>query len=304
MDIRELKNKIETKTITDDPLILKYEDNSFICDQYANAIADIRNLKTLRINSLSDITNDEDMFGTAVEYLYIYDVEKLQENVTAEDKNLIVICKNLPDNLTIDYIDIPKIIPWQIEDYVKMRLPGLNENQIKWLCDISKYDIYRLNNECKKLEIFTPATQDLVFGQLNNENAYCDLNSLTIFNFTNAVMKKDLNVIHNVLTDLKYIDIEGSGLITIFHSQFKRLIDIQFNPRATAESLGMNPKQFNAIKYNVGRFTNDQLVNIFEFITGLDQRLKSGDFQFKLDNRENNNKFVEYITLNILALCK
>lgn len=302
MDIKQLKEKIINNQIDDSPLILKYADNKYICYQYANEIAKNRNLKVLYISQLADITEDDALFEVENEYLYIYDVEKLKENITSENKNVIVISKSVPDNLSIDYVDIPNLVAWQIEDFVKYRLPGLSIEQVKWLCEIAKNDIFRIDQECRKIEIFSEPMQKIIFDQLNQENAYCDLNSLTIFNFTNAVMKKDLVTIHAVLADLKWIDIEGSGLITIFHKQFKNVIDIQMNPKATASTLDMNPKQFNAIRYNCGYYTNEELVNIFEFLTELDMRLKSGDYQFKADVRENNAKFVEYITMNILAL--
>ena len=302
MDIKQLKQNILNNQVDDSPLIFKHTDNKYICYQYANAIAANKGLKILYISQLSDITNDDELFDVENEYLYIYDIDKLKENITIDNKNVIVITKSIPDNLSVDYVEIPNLIPWQIEDFVKYRLPGLSIEQIKWLCDITKNDIFRIDQECKKIEIFPEPMQRLIFDQLNQENAYCDLNSLTIFNFTNAVMKKDLVTIHAVLADLKWIDIEGSGLITIFHKQFKNVIDIQMNPRASAESLSMNPKQFNAIKYNCGYYTNDELINIFEFLTSLDMRLKNGDYQFKTDTRENNAKFVEYITLNILSL--
>lgn len=300
MDIKELKFRIENNTLDDSPLVLKYSDNKFLSQQYVDMIAKNKKLEKLLINRLSDITFDEDLFDSESRYLYIYDVEKLSEDITPDIKNVVAICKEAPSTLSVDYVDMAKLIPWQIEDFVKMRLPGLTEQQIRWLCEVAKYDIYRLDNECKKLEIFSKESQKIIFDQMNSENAYCDLNSLTIYNFTNAVMKKDLTTIHAVLTDLKWIDIEGTGLITIFHKQFKNLIDIQFSPKATPEMLGMNPKQFNAIRYNVNKFSNSQLIEIYEFITGLDMRLKAGEFQFTLDNRENNNKFVEYITLGIL----
>lgn len=302
MDIKQLKEKIINNQLDDSPLVFKYSDNKYICHQYANEIAKNKNLKVLYITQLSDITNDADLFDVENDYLYIYDVDKLKENITFENKNVIVVTKAVPDNLSIDYIEIPNLIAWQIEDFVKYRLPGLSIEQIKWLCEIAKNDIFRIDQECKKIEIFPEAMQKIIFDQLNQENAYCDLNSLTIFNFTNAVMKKDLVTIHAVLADLKWIDIEGSGLITIFHKQFKNVIDIQLNPKATAASLEMNPKQFNAIRYNCGKYTAEELINIFEFLTTLDMRLKSGDYQFKNDVKENNAKFVEYITMNILAL--
>lgn len=302
MDILELKQKIEGNTLSNYPLIFRYQENKYLAYQYIDEIAKRRGLQKLSINSLSEITKDDLLFDSVPTYLYVLDVDTFSEDITHDDTDVVVVCSKVADNLKIDYIDFPKPIAWQIEDYVKMRLPGLDEIQIKWLCEISKYDIFRLDNECRKLEIFNPNEQKIVFNLINDDDGFSDMNSLTIFNFTNAVIKKDLPVIHSVLSDLKNIDIEGTGLITIFHKQFKNIIDIQLNPKATSMSLGMSPKQFNAIKYNCGKYTDKELVDVFTFITDLDRRLKSGEFQFANGNRENNAKFVEYITLNILNI--
>ena len=43
MDIKELKTRIENKSLGDSLLILKYSDNSFIVDQYIDAIASFKN---------------------------------------------------------------------------------------------------------------------------------------------------------------------------------------------------------------------------------------------------------------------
>ena len=302
MDIVELKRNIESNSISNAPLIFKYQDNKYLAYQYASEIAKKRGLSKLYINSLSEIARDDLMFDSTPAYLYIYDTENFSEDLIEEDTDVIVICSKVSENVKIDYIEFPKPLAWQVEDFVKMRLPGLNELQIKWLCEISKHDIFRLDNECKKLEIFSDAEQRIIFDMINEDNGFSDMNSLTIFNFSNAVIKKDIPTIQAVLSDLKNIDIEGTGLITIFHKQFKNIIDIQLNPKATAQSLSMTPKQFNAIKYNCGKYSDSQLIKIFTFITDLDRRLKLGEFQFTNGNRENNAKFVEYITLNILDI--
>ena len=302
MDIVELKKCIESNNISNSPLIFKYQDNKYLAYQYASEIAKRRGLSKLYINSLSEIARDDLMFDSTPTYLYIYDTDNFSEDLVEEDTDVIVICSKVSESVKIDYIDFPKALAWQVEDFVKMRLPGLNELQIKWLCEISKHDIFRLDNECKKLEIFSDAEQRIIFDMINEDNGFSDMNSLTIFNFTNAVIKKDIPTIQAVLSDLKNIDIEGTGLITIFHKQFKNIIDIQLNPKATSQSLGMTPKQFNAIKYNCGKYSDSQLIKIFTFITDLDRRLKLGEFQFTNGNRENNAKFVEYITLNILDI--
>lgn len=304
MDLKQLKNLILSNTVPNDPIVFKYEDNSFICWQYVREIAKIKQLQILHINSVAELPDTmtvDDIFSSS-NYLYVLDIEKLEENVAPYMYNLVVICKKVPDKLDVDYTEVMKQQPWMIGDYVKYRLPGLDDDQVKWLCDISKYDIYRLENECNKIGVFDAPMQKIIFKELGDDNAFSDLNNLGIFNFTNAIMQKDYNVIHAVLSDLKYIDIEGPGLITIFSKQLRSLIDIQMDPRSTAASLNMKPGQFYVISKNKGIYTNEQLINMYEFITDLDYRLKSGELSFKSENRENNRKFVEYITLQLINL--
>lgn len=303
MTFETLKFNIENHNKIEFPLILKYCDIKFLCKQYIEKIREEFKYNVTYIDSIDELPDiNNSLYEDLNSELYIYDTDTLDCDIKPDMNNLIVICKDIKINLSVDYIDVTKILPWHVEDYVKFRLPGLDAMQIKWLCDICKYDVYRLDNECKKIEIFPEKLQKDFFEFLNISDAYCDLNSLTIFNFTNAVMKKDLTTIKSVIENLKYIDIEGSGLITIFYNQFKKLISIQMNPKATPESLGMSQKQFNAIKYGCGKFTDSQLIKIFNFITGLDMRLKNGEFQFSNDSRINNAKFVDYITSSLIYL--
>lgn len=302
MDNVELKAKIESNTLSNAPLILKYADSKFLAYQYFKAIA--KNYQeVVYIDSLKEVVRD-DIFDGANQTLYLYDIEKLDENVTKDDLDLIVICKSVPDYLEVDYVDLTKILPWMVESFVKMRLKGLDDEEIKWLCEVAKYDVYRLDQECKKLELFEPNQQRAVFNQMNRENAYSDLNALTIFNFTNAMIKKDYRILAEVLESIASIDIEGVGLVTILQKQIKNLIDIQTNPRNTAASLNMKPAQFNAIKYNVGKFKDSQLINIFEFLTEFDYKLKSGNMQFSADAKENNLRTIDYIVTTVLGYTK
>lgn len=307
MTQQELKAKIEDNTIDDSPLILKFVDNDFICMQYAKTIAKNKGLKIIDIAELSeldDIQDDTNIFDAKPEYLYLYKVDDLTGKVKESYKNLIVICKKISSNNNdIDYVAIASLVNWQIEEFLKMRLPGLIEDQIKWLCQITKYNIYRLDNEAKKLEIFSKEYQRIIFDQINRDSGYRDLNNLTIFDLTNAIMRKDTNTIKRIFESIEFIDIEPVGLATIFRSQIRKIIDIQLNPSATAQSLGMNPKQFAAIKYNsLGMFNQSQLINMYEFITGIDYKLKAGELQFNKDSKENNYNFIDYIVTKLIIL--
>ena len=137
--------------------------------------------------------------------------------------------------------------------------------------------------------------QESVFRDISSSNGYCDLSPLNIFNFTNAILKKDKMTIMSVLEDIDSIDVEGTGLITILHKNFKQLIDVQIGKNTTAESLGMSPKQYKAVQYNCGKYTSDALVKVFEFITGLDYKLKSGQLDLS------NQRLIDYIVCSVLA---
>ena len=312
-DIRELKNKIENNTLDDAILIFKYNkvDFEFLCEHYVNEIAKVKKLEKIYISSLDELvgnTNSGDDFFTAenikTPYLYIYKTDTLLSLGEYYDvKNLIIICGKVSKDIKIDYIDFPAVQNWQIEDFVKMHAPGLNDDMVKWLCNICKYDFYRLDNELKKIEIFDKKLQPIIFNQMSDEGVFSDLNTLNIMSLTNAIMQKDLFTINTILSDLKNIDIEATGLCTLLLRQFKCNIEVEGN-RAWNPDLLCTEKQFNYLKRNHAKYSTIQMYNIYEFLTSLDMRLKSGELQFKADNRPNNNSFADYIVANVLTLGK
>ena len=312
-DIRELKNKIENNTLDDAILIFKYNkvDFEFLCEHYVNEIAKVKKLEKIYISSLDELVgntnSDGDFFVTEnikTPYLYIYKTDTLLSLGEYYDvKNLIIICGKVSKDIKIDYIDFPAVQNWQIEDFVKMRAPGLNDDMVKWLCNICKYDFYRLDNELKKIEIFDKKLQPIIFNQMSDEGVFSDLNTLNIMSLTNAIMQKDLFTINTILSDLKNIDIEATGLCTLLLRQFKCNIEAEGN-RAWNPDLLCTEKQFNYLKRNHAKYSTIQMYNIYEFLTSLDMRLKSGELQFKADNRPNNNSFADYIVANVLTLGK
>ena len=310
MTQKELKTQIEDKSLIFSCLIFKYTDNSFIAMDYAKAIASNNGLKIVEIDSLDDLKtaqDDDALFESDTANLYIYKPSDL--NIPAADlstyKNLIIITDKVSDKLQSEsfFVEIAPLIGWQIEDYLQMRLPGLNSIQIKWLCEISKYNIYRLDNECRKIEIFPETSQSLIFDAINSDDGYMDLNTLSIFDLTNAVMKKDRQTISKILEKIRYVDVEPTGLVTIFRQQLHKLIEIQLNPKATPAELGISPKQFSAIKYSLsGIYNQSQLVDTYSFITEIDYKLKNGDLQFSRNSKDNNYSFIDYIITQMLTI--
>ena len=297
MDIRELKKYIEYKSLPSMMLVLKYSDNKFLCYQYVDAIIKFKNKEKIFIASVEDILNKNlnSSFEDNNDYIYILDIEELTQ--VLDVPNLIVICKKINKEVNVDFVNMPSLVPWQIEDYAALKLPGLTNEDILWLVSNSKNDIYRVDNECKKLSLFNKANQKEMFELIKLEDGYDDLSNLTIFSFTNAFIKKDIIMLNKVINRIDAIGIEAFSVIALLTKQFKNLIDIQLNPKATPEDLGLKLNQFNAIKYNCNKYSNKQLVAIYEFLTSLDSKVKLGEMPLT----ESNTNFIVYLTSKILA---
>lgn len=286
MNIIELKDQILNKTLSDDLLVLKYSDNTFLCNQYIDEISKIRKLNKVYIDDINEALDSSDsVFFDEDKSLYILSVDKFELLYINPSilKNTIVKCKSIESDKVDAYVvEMPKLIDWQILDYMTLKMPGLNINEIKWLCNITNNDIYRLVNEADKINIFDKDDQKYIFQKINEDNGYMDLNPLTIFDFTNAILKKDRKKICEILRDLQYIDVEPTGVVTILYKNFKNIINVQLNSSATAESISVSSKQFFAIKNNCGYYSKEQLLNIFNILTKIDYKLKNGELPNEL----------------------
>ena len=231
------------------------------------------------------------------DYLYIYKLNKnesLNENYLS-NLNIIGLSDDKIEITKIDYVIFDKLLDWQIEAYIQKLIPGLNNFEINWLCKNSKYDINRLDNEANKLNIFNKKEQKDIFREISDDNGYCDLNELTIFNLSNSIIKKDIVGIKNVIQDLANIDVEAVGLVTILLKNFLNILNIQTNSKATSDMLGISEKQFKYLQYNqCGKYENNDLIRIYQFLTNIDYKLKSGLLDMS------NPDFITYIVSNII----
>ena len=304
-ELRTLKESLNANVALNTIYIFKWVDNPFLAYQYAHKIASIRKLPLITVSDISDLYHDDaDVFGmndvSDSIKLFVCTKFEVPEEVNVDTiKDTVVICQET--SVSTNVYEFPKLEDWQIKAYMKSQCKGLNDDEVNWLFGITSSisknneNVYRLDNEMKKIKCFNESEQDRVFKELSSSNGYCDLSPLNIFNFTNAILKKDKMTIMSVLEDIESIDVEGTGLITILHKNLKQLIDVQIGKNTTAESLGMSIKQYKAIQYNCGKYTSEGLIKAFEFITGLDYKLKSGQLDMS------NQRLIDYIVCSVLS---
>ena len=297
MELRELKNKILAQEALSFPLLFINYDNDYLIKSYVKKIAENNSLTIKEIESIKEMVDIESGMFKEVEYLYIYKLNK-DDNLSKEqlkDYKIILISDTDIKDSDIEKVVFNKLENWQIEAYVQALLPGLDNQEVSWLCKNAKYDIWRLDNEASKLNIFDKKDQSKILMAINDDNGYVDLNELTIFNLSNAIMNKDMLGIKKVVEDIDNIDVEGTGLVTILLKNFLNVINIQTNSKATAQSLGMSEKQFRYLQYNqCNKYSNEELFNIYNFLTDIDYKLKSGLLEMT------NNQLNYYVLSHII----
>ena len=303
-DLKSIKTSIENNTYQCSFTIFKYYNVDFIPYQYVNEISKQQNLSVEIVEDLALFTKPAtSIFGgssisDSILYLYIVDkFECLSERISRYN-NLIVICKTIDkdtEKLFQQYIvSVPKLEDWQIADYVYSLAEGVDTKLLDSLIKVCNNDIYRLDQELKKIKIFDKQERNFVFNQFIEDGIFNDLSKYTIFDFSNAIVKKDIATLRNIYREIDRIDIEPIGLVTVLLNNFRNIIKIQLASNPTAESCGMKPNQFWAIKYSCGIYTKDQLLFIFDFLTEIDKKIKTG--MIPVDSF-----LIDYIVVSILT---
>lgn len=291
MKLEDLKNQINNFSFKKQFLIFKYSDNDFLVNQYIDAIAKLLNADIIYADA---VYQENNLFEEQDDDIHVVHVQSLEQ--TDINDNYIVVTKSISKELSKELseyiVEFPKLVDWQIEDYVKSRLRKLNDNNLKELCTIAKYDIYRIENEINKLSIFNEDLVNSLYLKLKKEYNYSDLSDKSIFDFVNAIMKKDKEELSLLYNKMKVIDVEPAGLCTLLINKFRNIIDVRFNANASSTNLNLTQKQINAIRYSSTNFKNDELIKIYKLLVDIDYKLKSGLLDYDL--------IVDYILCNII----
>lgn len=294
MNIEQFKALIESKNLPEHIIIMKLLDSNFIANQYINFIKTFSDINY--IDNYTQLSNDFDIFG-ADNTLNVLKQDVFEcSDINLKNKRLIVICKKIEKStaeLFSDYIvEIPKLESWQLYDYASSLAEGLDKKSVEYLLNLCNNDIYRLDKELQKIIIFDKNAQQFIFNYLIDDNAFGDLSSKSVFDFTNCIIRKDIQSLFNLYKEIENIDIEPIGLPTILIKNFKDIIDVQLSVNSSPEALNMNSKKYWAIrKYSCGYYTKDQLIFIYRFLTDIDRKVKTGELPV--------NMLIDYIVTKV-----
>jgi len=292
MTLEQLKDKIINKEYNGEILILKCDSDRFIAQQYYHQIAKDKNLKIELVDDLNQLQSEiSDVWGTNSHSnsLLIYIVDEFETDLENIDtiKNLIIVCNKIEASTKNRYgsyvTTINKLESEQIRDYVYSIMDGMDHKKLDWIIDICQGDIYRIQNELDKLLIMESNIRNIMFDEYVADGVYNDLSNQSVFNLTNALIKKDYSGVVKAYKDMQNYEITEMGFFALLYNGFRHVIDIQLGKNPTAEKCGLKPNQFNAIKYNnVGKYSREQLIDIYKSLTDMDRKIKTGEFDIGL----------------------
>ena len=289
MDIKELKEKLEKNDLEglNSFVFVKTDDTSdLIIDQYVTRISKILGLNKKIIEDLNEIPDDSFIIDDNL-YILTTDKWKLQNK-----DNCIIICKSTNDK---EAIKIPSLEDWQVVDYAIPKVKGMNKQDIENLIKKYSKNYLRFINDIDKISIFNEGSQNLVYHKMVEDGMFDQISNLTIWDLSNAIIKKDTKTIVEVLKVIDYIDVEPLGLAKVLYNNFRTITSIQTNARVTAKDVGMSDKQFYVIKkYNCGFYSNDQLVKIMDLLTNIEYLFKYSELPM--------SSLIDYMICKILGV--
>ena len=301
MKIEELKNLIEQNNYRGEPFIFNEVNNcDFIVHQYINDLVLRNNFQLVNVDSIKKIPFNTNNFLSFSDdnYFYLYTTyseEELRNIVNFKNCCIIYIGKKLKNVLDIEeyIINIPKIENWQIKDYVYSRGAGVDRKDLDYLLELTNSDLWRLEKELDKIEIFDKSYRKEIFKQFINNGIFNDLTTYNTFSFTDAVIKRQKTKVFEIYQKLQEMGTNYMGVIALLYNNFRNIIKIQLSPNPSPENTGLKPNQFYAIKKNsIGYYNKDELLHIFDLLTKIDKQIKTGEIEV--------DKSIEYLLVNIL----
>lgn len=298
MDIKDLKKSIENKIVDDSPIIFEIVGDDFIVRQYIHTIAKDKNLLIETRESLEGLLGKSSPFDIQENIIYVVYLDSIDSLSTRilDKKNIYIITpkidKDVKETFKSIVTTIPKLESWQIRDYVYSICDGVRREKLDWLLQRCKDNIWRIEQETSKISIFPKEQRDRIFDDLINDGCLLDIKEHTIFDFTNALCTKNIDLVKNTYEEM--IGSNEFGLLTILVNSFKNIVSVQMAKNPEMELKNLSSKQIYAIKKNCGHYTKEQLTKILSFLYSIDLSIKSGKLETKY--------FLDYLVDKILTM--
>lgn len=290
MVISDLKESIEQSRLDiNKSYVFLYGKDCFLCKQYVDELSKFTDIVYLGDLDQAGIRSVFTPIGNSINVIYLPEIRDFDfKNINPT----IVVTPKVSNVSNVEVITFPAVLDWQIRDYVYSRLGGVDQKDLDWLISVCNSNLFRIENEINKLDIFPEKVRQQKFNNFLQDGIFSDLTNRNIFNFSNAIFRGDANELSLIYKNIDYCDIEPLGLVTIIYNNLRKMIEVGFS--SNPESLGYKQSQIYAVKKLVSNYSQDKILKAFDFICDVEYNLKRGVLPEYL--------IVDYVTLNILSI--
>lgn len=301
MTLRELKQKIKDKQVADDLIIFNCKENSFIADEYTDAIVNLRGGNKQIIRSIYQTQSAPSFLLDDPKTTYVLRADKFIEQ--AEDysifRNVIVICSDI-DKIVQEkakqyIVDVPALKDWQVISYIKAICPGI-KNEAEWLYHACNENIFKIKNEIDKLKLFNKSEQRNVLTELKNQQV-SDLFKDDKFRFTDALVKKDVATVHEILAHRFCCDVDPIFVLPVIITNLTKICEACFSSSYETSNTAMPRKQYWAVRFAYKDFNLGRLMYCMDEMTSIDLKLKTGRLDFNGDY----DRLLDFIVVRMLG---
>ena len=291
MLLEDVKKMVEKNQYNGEELIFQYVDTDFVPISYVEKISQDRHLTIQYIHTLTGLP-EKSIFESESSTLMVYRTDVLKEAVPRRD-NLIIICQKVESDVPVEVCKVPKLEPWQLQDFVYSQLEGVSQSRADHLISLCSNNIYKINNELKKIKLFS-ATDSLI-DSFEADGVFAGTIAYNPYSLIDALVQRDTEKLKEAMRHLDSVSIDPIGFTAMLLKSFDSVISIQLSKNPSPEKLGMSSGQFFAVKkYSCNKYSKQQLMDIYLFLTGIDKRLKTGELYLP--------RLLDYIILYIVSI--
>ena len=151
------------------------------------------------------------------------------------------------------------------------------------LIDICEQDYSRILLEADKIRRYAQAqgvTVDEAFTGLLQEGTIKRPPKDAIFDFTDAMLRADIDTAFRLLEDCKAIGEPPLRIITVLYSNFKRVLQVQVCSSAdVCKSAGLTPFEVKLARRTQGIWRSEDLVFFLKTLQKLEKGIKTGEIE-------------------------
>lgn len=303
MTLQDLKTQLtsEEKQLKENFFIFINCENSFLANQYLDAISSCLKLPITKIESLNEMLNATSLvldFANSLNVLRVDTFDEVVENYK-DITNTVIICNKVDkkiEELVAPYIiKVPKLLDWQIKDYILASCSSITPDDAEQLYWATAGDIYRIENELYKINLFPEDHhRAALMGLIYSDDS--SLYNIDMFKFKDAIMKDQKAPVLDYLKHRQAVELDPFYLTSLLINEYKKIIFIIGNSGKTAKQLGLTDAQANAIKRVYKGYSIPIAARKLRVLTSINYKLVNGLLDIPKD------KLFDYIICKVMAV--